>query len=418
MKSKILKYISCFLGLIFVFVSLMTLVYAIPNSMLIERQENAMSIMKDEGDYPKCFFGTSAAQLDNYTDKLMLDKAIIDDETMNPLEAAMDIDGYASYWHGYQIFLRPLLTFFTYYQIRYLYMFIFFILLCITFSVMHKKAGLPIALAFLAAMISLYIIVVSVSMQFISVFIIMFISCLYLLNRSEKSDIFHITLTFMIIGMTTSFFDLLTAPLLTWGIPLLLCLFLKMQDSEKESWFEYVKIAFWNSVSWVSGYGLCWLSKWVISSVVLKENIIKEALDSILFRTMGNEEYSINRPETLKANFEYLFKSQGNRIFVLWIATIVILIVLLLFFHKAEIKRMLGHAWLFLPISLFPYVWYFVLSNHSGIHGWFTYRIQAITIFGVFLFFMYLIDWKKCKSFFLTHFRKGKKHDEGITSKK
>ena len=87
MKSKTLKYISCFFGLIFVFVSLMTLVYAIPNSMLIERQENAMSIMSTEGNYPKYFFGTPAAQLDNYTDKLMLDKAIIDDETMNPLEA-------------------------------------------------------------------------------------------------------------------------------------------------------------------------------------------------------------------------------------------------------------------------------------------------------------------------------------------
>lgn len=418
MKSKTLKYISCFFGLIFVFVSLMTLVYAIPNSMLIERQENAMSIMNAEGNYPKYFFGTPAAQLDNYTDKLMLDKAIIDDETMNPLEAAMDIDGYASYWHGYQIFLRPLLTVFSYYQIRYIYMFIFFILLCITFSVMHKKAGLPTALAFLAAMISLYIILVAVSLQFISVFIIMFIACLYLLNSSQKSDIFHITLTFMIIGMTTSFFDLLTAPLLTWGIPLLLCLFLKMQHSGKESWLEYVKTAFWCSVSWVSGYGLCWLSKWVISSVVLKENIMKEALDSILFRTMGDEEYSINRPETIKDNFEYLFKSQGNRIFIFWIAAIIILAILLFFFHKAESKRLMGHAWLFLPISLFPYVWYFVLSNHSGIHSWFTYRIQAITIFGIFLFFIYLIDWKKCKSFFFTCFGRGKKCNEGIASKK
>lgn len=394
----------------------MTLAYAIPNSMVIERQEDALSVMKAEGDYPKYFFGTQAAQLDNYTDRLMLDKAIVDDETMNPLEAAMDIDNYASYWHGYQIFLRPLLTVFSYYQIRYLYMFIFFTLLCITFSVMHKKAGLPAALAFLASMLSLYIILAAVSMQYISVFIIMFISCLYLMSRFQKSDIFHITLTFMIIGMFTSFFDLLTAPLLTWGIPLLLCLFLKMKDSEEKP-IEYVKTAFWSSISWVSGYGLCWLSKWVISSLVLKRNVMKEALDSILFRTLGDEQYSINRPETIRQNFEYLFRSQGNRIFVFWIAAFAILAVLLLVFHKTEVKKMLGGAWLLLPIAFFPYVWYFVLSNHSGIHSWFTYRIQAITIFGLFLFFIYLIDWEKCKLFFLTFLERCKKRNKGITSK-
>ena len=47
-----------------------------------------------------------------------------------------------------------------------------------------------------------------------------------------------------------------------------------------------------------------------------------------------------------------------------------------------------------LTIALFPYIWYFVFSNHSQLHYFYTYRIQAITLFAVFAAFGNAIQWK------------------------
>jgi len=38
---------------------------------------------------------------------------------------------------------------------------------------------------------------------------------------------------------------------------------------------------------------------------------------------------------------------------------------------------------LLLVISIYPIIWYVVLTNHSNIHSWFTYRICAITLLSI-----------------------------------
>ena len=42
-----------------------------------------------------------------------------------------------------------------------------------------------------------------------------------------------------------------------------------------------------------------------------------------------------------------------------------------------------------LSLAVLPYAWYYVFAGHSQVHFWFTYRLQAITLFTV---FAYLID--------------------------
>ncbi|MBR6418568.1 MAG: hypothetical protein IKS36_07115, partial [Bacteroidales bacterium] len=54
-------------------------------------------------------------------------------------------------------------------------------------------------------------------------------------------------------------------------------------------------------------------------------------------------------------------------------------------------------AVILIMLALVPYVWYFIVANHSYIHPWFTYRLQMITVMSLFAAFGCLIDWNRLK---------------------
>ncbi|HAH57516.1 MAG TPA: hypothetical protein DCL86_05165, partial [Bacteroidales bacterium] len=68
-------------------------------------------------------------------------------------------------------------------------------------------------------------------------------------------------------------------------------------------------------------------------------------------------------------------------------------------------KQGFSKAILFLVVAVLPYIWFFGAANHSFVHYWFTYRIQAITISGVLLAFYSLVDWGKVGKFSKLRFR-------------
>ena len=124
------KYVLCCVALIAVFVLLMTLVYMIPNSKIEWHREYSLYVFYDIEETWESFgnlFGlhSQPGMMDNTTDRIMIREALIGDESMSALEAAIYMNGYTRYWHGYQVVLRPLLVLYQLHQIRYLNMFIF-----------------------------------------------------------------------------------------------------------------------------------------------------------------------------------------------------------------------------------------------------------------------------------------------------
>ncbi len=72
----------------------------------------------------------------------------------------------------------------------------------------------------------------------------------------------NLMLYFFVVGMVENFFDFLTYPIITLGIPLIVLLWLKIRDESadlKENMIFTVK----SSVSWGLGYALTWIAKWV-----------------------------------------------------------------------------------------------------------------------------------------------------------
>lgn len=399
-----LRYAVWFFGMIAVFTAAMTLVYCIPQEKIAYKQETSAYILDMEeqgGVWFGNFFGVDSGRLDNTTDSLMMDSVLLD-EGLPPLERAMSIGGYSRYWHGYQVFLRPLLTFLTYWQIRYVNMFAFFLLLCAVLLAMQRVLGGVTAMAFMASLVACYIVIVPMSLQYHSVFLVLLTASLVLLCVGRMSTC-GAPLFFMVVGMVTNFVDLLTAPLLTLGIPLLLLLEMDLHDEKQMSIVSLILRLIFCSLAWGAGYALCWISKWCIGSVVLGESVFSGAGDHALM-WIGNNWGKYGRLIACAQNFKAFFLAHGKRVFFPLILPAVAYLYCLARFRS----RRAGRAWVLLIVCLYPYVWYPVLANHSLFHTWFTNRLQAITLFGVLLFLIEWVDWNEVLRAFDTGRRRGR----------
>ena len=173
----------------------MWLAFLIPDKLIYEHGAESVEIFTGEGLYP--FVGnTPAEELDNWTDSLMIHTACYQKEDASALERAvaayrpvyqdadpitsfrmdvkgidngMEITSYARYWHGYLVFLRPLLFFMDYQGIRALTnLGVVFTLLLIIGTLIRQKRYCLI-LPFLCTALFLRPLAIAFSIQFSSV---------------------------------------------------------------------------------------------------------------------------------------------------------------------------------------------------------------------------------------------------------
>lgn len=406
----LIKYLKIFLKLmsisLLVGIALLTLVFSIPNSTVEENTNYSLELIKKEGISPKPFFNTKSCMLDNHTDRMMLQKTIIQTELSNPVRAAMDANNYSRYWHGYQTYLRPLIALTTYNNIRYLNMFVLFVLIFLVFSLIKEKLNIGIAISFALASTNVCLFMVPFSMTFMPVFVVTFTTMCILLKNSEiyRNDI-SLFKMFLVIGILVSYFDLLTTPLITLGMPLAIIILLEIYKNKDFTIKRGIAYICRCSLSWVTGYSVFWSLKWVAGSLILRKNLFTDAKEQIDFRVSGNEEYPLQRWQAIKDNYELLSVSGDNLKTIIILLTIVFLI-LFIFFHK-EFKNVKKIIPLFI-ISTFPYIWFYTLGNHSVIHSRFTYRIQIITLFSLLSSLTYIINWDKFIKYFRILFKETK----------
>ena len=381
MKRTLCRYCICFFGLLFVFTIGMICVYLIPNSALEPQFTKSKAQLEKEDLYPVYLFATDASILDNFMDSLMVDSCKISDSYNSVTEAAFDNNGYPRYWNGYLLTLRPTMTQFTYHQIRYISMFVLLTAFSFCFSGIHRKLNAVIAVGFAISMIACFLVFIGESLQYFSVFMILFATLLLILYTPFFRDPANSALLLFASGMITNFFDMLTAPLLTLGIPLILILCLSIKDSNTSSFLNRIRLIITHSLTWGFGYALCWISKWGIGTLATGENIFEDALKTAKFRVEGSEAIPLDRSLMFRLNFETYFFAKGHKPAVIILILILGLMLFLIKKHKSDWKET---ALSFLMISVFPYIWFFVFANHSQLHYFYTYRIQAITLFSVF----------------------------------
>ena len=199
------------------YVLLMMMAYVIPDSAIMENRNSGIQYLDSEGERPLLIFRSASSMMDNFTDKLMLTRSVNEQE-MRLISRAM-FPNYARYWSGYQVLLRPLLMVANYSQIRTMINAVCIFLLIAAFCQIRKSINTWIASAFALSMLLVRFIVVSVSMQYASCFIIMMIAMIVMLRGLDKGmSETKLCLLFTVVGSVTNFVDLLTVPaIIRWG---------------------------------------------------------------------------------------------------------------------------------------------------------------------------------------------------------
>ena len=325
-------------GLLILYFLSLLIAEAIPNGWVEKNAELSFKTLTAEGEVPVLWITSGGISLDNFTDNTMIRLSVQSSSKQGFISSTLDKRG-GRYWHGFIVVLKPLLIFFQYKQIRFLLAVILFLLTACSTYLLKKRTNVYVALAYLLSLICVHIYIVPFSLNFSSVFIIMILAlialCLWPLDKYKWLPTF-----FLIVGSLTNFFDFLTAPLVTLGFPLVVyyCLQISRGNGREEvkvGIFGLFKFTF----CWCVGYALTWATRWVLHWIFVGKGIWEDVGDTMLFRTMGNSDYVLNRVEMWKKNFNMLVSRES----VFLALAIIICVIAVFLWHKRAYR---GKTWL------------------------------------------------------------------------
>ena len=386
--NKFILFCKTFAILIAAYFAFAVLSCLLPDKSIKMHIAESAPKMVEEGLYPQAIIRMEQCQMDNFTDALIMNQ-MYNIDRKHPITSAMKmirssekgrdwdqpglllrkVNGenleeqhYARYWHGSTFLFRPLFLVMDFLTLRHILFIVSSLLIVLLLCAYYPKAGLMKTIALALGFLLTYGFVMQFSMQFFPVLALTIIGSLLVVKRKQSDNS---GLLFFVIGSMTCYFDLLTTPLLTLGIPMAVMLSLKREDEFqfKDSIIEISKL----TLLWGGGFALTFLTKWALASLILGQNIFADAYEVSLYR-MEAEEFT--RWDAVTKNFDML------DLWMIGIATVVLLLLFIIKRLKINHKRVV----LFLIIGLMPYVWYLLLANHSYLHWWFTYRLQAITV--------------------------------------
>lgn len=365
----------------------MTLVYCIPVSWIQGNVEKSLAVMETEGERPMYAFYRHSAIVDNHTDMLMYESLIANRDYYNPIQASVSINQYPRYWHGYQVVLRPLTIVFQVQELRYLGMLLFYLLFFWSAWLIAKKTRPVCAMLYVLTIASGYMVAVTICFQYLTTFYVLFGALIFLLSRYGTDRPLNLLLYLFVVGMVENFSDFLTYPIITLGVPLILILWIRVRDEQADFLRNFI-FMFQASLSWVLGYALTWIAKWGITVVVLGVRYFWRTMSIVQYRLLGSEEEPLDRIGTIRRNLKAWMNVQDEGI-ISWSKVVLVILVIALFlavWKKLKDWKTMSAYLPILFVASYPYIWYLVMSNHSQIHYWYTYRAQLVALFGILIF--------------------------------
>ncbi len=406
------------LGLLWLLLMLSTL---IPNQALKEHMEQSALSYKEKQAFSfergSRFYGIS----DNYADAILLNISwnmgkVQENAGKNPAAASLDTgyyDGgdlgenaglylaviddrveantdYTRYWHGSAMFVRLLHLITDVNGIKWAGLTVTLLFVAITIGIMIKYRHYDLAGALVLSMAAVEIWNIRLSLEYQPAFLIAFILCpLYLYGERKKER--WLTYLSVLGGTLTGFFDFLTTETVALLLPLLLVVAVRGAENRLGDFGKSAKMLLWCGAGWLAAYGGAFLVKWTAASLVTGENKFAAALSSAGERMAGSlgAEGTLDFPlrilAAVGANLTVLFGGEKRvdlpRV-VIGIAVSLLILgsVFYLFYRKKGDKtalRLLG------MLGAVVFLRYMVLSNHSYLHEFFTYRALICPVFAL-----------------------------------
>ena len=268
-------------------------------------------------------------------------------------------------------------------------MFILLLAVIILFLLLKEKNAL-LAAAFVNSLCIVKVWNIRLSMEYQPAFVICFLMCILYLLFEKKGDT---TLLFLSVagGVLIAFFDFLTTETMVILLPLIFVITIRAKEKRKTPFVANMRFVISQFVAWGLAYAASYLIKWSAVSILTEENKFAAALQSVGERIGGpmSAGGEMNQFEQIfaapAANISVLMGAQeridGILLMVgLFLIVSMILIGMLLLPEKED-KNL---TFTLLILGSIVILRYLVLSNHSYMHAFFTYRGMISLIMALF----------------------------------
>jgi hypothetical protein len=184
---------------------------------------------------------------------------------------------------------------------------------------------------------------------------------------------------FCMIGIMVAYFDFLTYPVVTLGLPICAYFLIERKMGIKSRLMKVLGY----SICWGTGYAGMWAMKWIIADLTLHTGTIRDAAWSIIGRT----ESIGGRARLNGGNYVIGLNLQEYGLNIYFVAVIIMLILAFVAMITAlkymKPGQIAAELLTFAIIFMVPFVWIIVVQHHSALHARFTFRILSVSVAAV-----------------------------------
>ena len=302
------------------------------------------------------------------------------------IEEEKEIDTvYDRYWHGMQMILRPLFVFFNIVQIRIIMNVLLMGLLLFLIWNLWKKEQKVLAISMIVAAVFISYPMLGMSIEYTAPFLIMpIISLVCMKYFKDRNTVINVLL---VSGMCCGFFDILTTETVAVVIPLAIVFCMRQKEEGLYSFWKELGFVIASGLVWGIGYLGVFVSKWILSSIVLGQNRFTQALSMMAYRqgaqvTAESGSGLSQVWEALARNLRLLLGfplDMEYRTVLMIVAVIIGIIVCFVYLYRKTGKECILPAILTL-LACVPVARILILNSHSYQHSYFTYRALFASI--------------------------------------
>jgi len=362
-------------------------------------------MLGEQQGIPQMVGGFSSAQLDNFTSVLILKTAgYVGEESLvlkalggfrvdraaEPGQSEWDAFcryelgensptgglSYSRYWHGYTLPLRLLLCIFNVANIQMILYYAQLALFVLAVFLMKRRGLGRLVPGFFLAYFLLMPFASSICLQYIPVTMLMLGACAAVLLWDKRIEsCIGMPAFFVLLGILTNYFDLLTFPLVALGFPLTIALALKLKTDD-----SFLSVFFFTAfcgIGWAVGYAGMWAFKWLLVDMISEYSTIWGLVTQIFLRA-SDDGGEISRIGVAMQNLNVIL-AKSSYLLLIAVTGVVTLVPA----AKALVRREARfdvRVLMLLVVAAVPFVWYFVMANHSHDHTYFTYRNVTMSV--------------------------------------
>ncbi|MCM1540491.1 MAG: hypothetical protein NC121_04450 [Blautia sp.] len=388
---------------------LLALVYCIPEERIRRHIEISSDFIVEEGNYPYMGVESGGFILDNYTEALLLMFNYTADNA-KPIYNAFVAQEYckqgtegvdlfqemlldseweqaiagkrSSNWLGMNIVLRPLLFMFDFSQCRVILNVISYLALFVTMVLMARKCGggyLAIGFGFTLMAFNYYSLSLSFSLGVFCVIIACAAICFMLIRGLSKVNLLQVM---FVVGIATAYFDWLSIPLITWGLPILVVLAMMYSQNNNTLFVEYFNKAFQGGFGWSLGYAGMIIGKCMVAVLVQGKGAISFFLNRVTADTKirSAQDFGMSIRRLFNCFFPFNLRPGNNVYFVLLLLAAAMLVVTVLLVNR-ERRRL---AAVVIMVGLSPFLYYVYVGGHVH-HTGIEFRSLMISFFAIWI---------------------------------